>query len=182
MKTTPLSHLTDLGACSDAVAWVAASKYDSLETAWLQCERGDWMLWYAGKKSGPPESEGRKKLVLASCECARLARPYWYKRNPDDKQVEACIATAEKWTRGEATIDELRNARSAAYAAAAYAAAAYAAAAYADADAAYAAAAYAADAAYAAYAADAYAANAARTKTLKQCAEIVRKHYSTLPK
>ncbi len=166
-------RLTEIGACSEAISLYG--KYgDDFQLAWNECTRGDHMLWLLGKQSGAPESVGRKQLVLIACECARLALPY-----TKDPRVLACIETAEKWTRGEATINEVRAARRAADAAdAAYAAAA---AAYA-ADAAYAAyaaaaAAYAADAADAAYAA--YA--AARKKTLKQCADIVRKHVPNSP-
>jgi len=61
---TPISHLTDLDACSDAVIWVKSTKCRSLESAWLKCDRADWMLWYAGKKAGPVGSESSLKLVL----------------------------------------------------------------------------------------------------------------------
>ena len=113
------------------------------------------MLWYAGKLSGPPESEGRKRIVLATCECARLALPIFEKRHPDDKRVRVCLETAEKWARGEdgVTIEDVRKARYAA--------------------------------AYAAYAADAAAdaaAYAARKDTLLKCAVIVRKWYPRLPR
>jgi hypothetical protein len=165
--------LEDLKACDPAVAF--ASNYSTLQDAWNACECGDWMLWFASRRNVK-----RETLVLAACECARLALPH-----TKDPRVLACIETTERWCRGEATILQVREARAYAYAyAAAYAA--YAADA-ADADAA-AAADAAADAAYAdAAAADAaaayaaYAADAARTKTLKLCADIVRKHFPTLP-
>jgi len=41
--------LADLGACTDA--------------AWAACERGDWMLWWLGRMSGPPGSPLRRALV-----------------------------------------------------------------------------------------------------------------------
>ena len=182
MKTL-LTQLAEMHACDSAVQWVRSGGYKTLSAAWRACPRGDWMLWFAGKKSGDPESEGRRRLVIAACECARLALPY--AKSPT---VLICIETAEKWSRGEATIEQVhearRNAAADAYAAyaAAAAAAAYAAAA---ADDAYAYAAYAyAAAAAAAYAyADAAAAYAdARKKTLAQCADIVRKHYPRPPR
>lgn len=169
-------ELEQWGACSDAVIW--ARLQPSAEEAWQACQRGDRMLWVVGRHSGPSESEGRKRLVLCSCECARLALPY-----TKDARVLTCIETAERWARGGATMDEVTSAKHAAYAAAAYATyAAYAA------DAAYAVAvvatypdAGAADAAYAAAAvADAAAAADARSATLTQCADIVRKHYPTV--
>jgi hypothetical protein len=184
--------------CYDALKW--AENYTTPEDAWRECKRGDWMLWILGRLSGPPEGDSRKKLVLCACECARIALPLFERRWPGDNRVRKCLDTAERWARGDATIQELREARraaaDAAYTAHAYAAAAYAAdaaaayaadaadaaaAAYAAADAAYAAAdaayaAYAAAYSYAAYTYAAYAA-AARTEGLVECANIVRKHY-----
>jgi len=185
--TTPIQQLAKVGACSGAVAFVRDGKYKTLQAAWDACPRGEWLLWWAGKKSGEPESAKRKKLVLASCECAREVLPFFEKRYPDDKRVRECMETAEKWAEGEdgVTIEMVREKRRDAYAAAA--AAAWADAAHA-AHAAYAAcAAYAAftgdagDAAYAAYAA-ADAAAADRTEMRLRCANIVRKHYPKVPR
>ena len=176
---TPLSHLEELRACTDAVTWVKASKCRSLETAWKKCERGDWMLWYAGKKAGSAGDEKRKTLVLAACACTRLALPLFEKRYPSNKRVRECIETAEKWARNEATLEALQVARRNCYAADASDASA---AAYAAAYAAYAAAAANA-AVYAADASDASAAAyaAARKKILKECADLVRGFYPELP-
>ena len=149
-----LSRLKKLSACQEAREWAAGFK--SGKTAWFACERGDWMLWLAGRLSGPPESDGRKRLVLCCCECARLSLPIFEERYPNDDRLRKCLDTAERWAQGESTIEELREARAAAYAA--YAAA------------------------YAAAAAAAWAAaNANNASTLKQCADIVRKHYPNPP-
>ena len=188
----PYEMLVKLNACPEAVAWV--KKFRSAKSAWKACERGDWMLWYCGQKAGPVGDERRKLLVLAAVACARLALPIWKKRYPDDNRVEVCLDTAEKWARNEATLEALQVARRNCYAAScrrrrrlrlrllrrrrrfAYAASAADAAssASAAADAAFAA------AAYAAYASSASAASA-RAATLKQCADIVRKHYPKPP-
>ena len=136
----------------------------------MTAKGGDWMLWLVEKLSGKPESEKRKKLVLAACECARLSLKYV--PNGEERPLKA-IETAEKWAKGKATIDEVRSAADASYAT--YTAAADAAAAsYATYDVAYA----------AAYAAAYYAAAdyAVRKSTLKQCADIVRKHYPKVPR
>ncbi len=115
-------RLKQFSPCPEALAW--AADYKSPAKAWRECQDGSWMLWLLGKVAGPPEGEGRKKLVLAACECARLALPH-----TKDPRVLACIETTEQWASGAATIAQLREARRAAYA---YAAFAYAAA-YADA-------------------------------------------------
>jgi hypothetical protein len=162
-------------ACEDAVAWV---KDRTLEEAWKECERGDWMLWLARRKN-----VDIKILTLAKVKCARLVEHLM----TDKRSIEA-LNVAERFARGLATREKLNDAAYAAYAAAdaasdaddsaAYAADASAYAAYASAYAAYASAyaAYAATdaasdaAAYAAYAADA----SAKEQTLSKCADIVR--------
>jgi len=151
-----IKPLRKMKACEEALEW--AENYDSLEEAWANCERGDWMLWILGKLSGSPRTKSRKKLVLVACQCARLALPYV--KEGEERPLKA-IETAETWARGESGIS-LAKVRAATYAATD--AAAYAA--------------YAAtDAAYAAYAATdaAYAAN--RMDILKKCADIVRQYY-----
>ena len=165
MEPEYIARIRLLRACPEALRWCA--QHASLAAAWAACERGDWMLWLLGKLAGPPKSDSRKALVLAACECARLALPCV---SADEERPLKAIETAESWARGEASMDDLR-------------AAAYDAAAAAAADAADAAADAAAYAAYAAAdAADAADAAAyARARTLTQCADIVRKHYPAPP-
>ena len=45
---TLTARLKRIGACEEAVAWVRAGKYATLQAAWDVCERPDWMLWLAG--------------------------------------------------------------------------------------------------------------------------------------
>ena len=180
-----IDRLNELGACSEAIEWCRGR-----EAAWDACERGDWMLWLCGRLAGPPGSDSRKPLVLAACECARLSL---HLVPAGEDRPRRAIETAEAWCRGEATLDQVRRAATAAATAAGWAAgwAAADAAAAAAADAAYAAAAAAADwapDAAAAAAADAaaaavaaFVADAAFASTLKQCADIVRRHYPTCP-
>jgi len=157
MKSTK-DILTELGACPEAVKWAGRK---TPKKAWETCKQSDWLLWIAGKLN-----VDRKLLVLAACGCARTALKYI---PAGEDRPRIAIETAEAWTRGEATIEQVRTAAYAAYAAAdaAYAAAdaAASAAASAAADAAYA----AADAAYAA------ASAAADAAARKDIADIVRK-------
>ena len=167
--------LIKMNACNAAVRY--AENFDTLQDAWDVCERGDWMLWLIGKKSGLPESKSRKKLVLTSCKCVRLA----WKWMP--KEGKEAIRITEKWAKGNAgtTLKDVRTAADAAYAAADAAADATYAPAYA-ADATYAAADAADAPADAAYAAADAAYAAARKDILKKCAIIVRKEYPKAPK
>ncbi len=178
-----INYLEKLNACNEAVIW--AEQFNSMQEAWDNCERGNYMLWLLGSQSGPPESKSRKRLVLTVCKCARLSLKHVPK---DEKRPLKAIQTAEKYAKGVkgVTLQDVKNAAADAAGArvahvAAYAADAAATGAYATyaADAAATGAAYAAAAAACAAGARAgdAAADAADIKTLKRCAEIVRKDY-----
>lgn len=149
--STPVSKLHNLCACHDSRKWAQA--YPDLEAAWLQCPRGDWLLWYAGAVGVK-----REALVLAACECARLALPF---AKGDEARV--AIETAEAWARGEVALEQVRIAANAACAASAAARAAIYAVNY-----------------VVNYAADG-AGYARPDKVLAQCADIVRRFFPVLP-
>jgi hypothetical protein len=144
MKTTKLEKIN---ACKDARGWVATQK--NYKEAWMNCERGDWMLWLAKRLRVDD-----RKLTLAKFKCASQVRHLM-----KDPRSLAALDAAEKYGNGEISRDELDTAAYAAYAAAAAAAAT-------------AAAAYAADAA--AYAADAADAATAKKESLKKSADFCR--------
>ncbi len=145
-------YLVQIGACQDAREWAGDR---TAEQAWAECDRADWLLWWAAK-----EGVDRKLLVRLACQFARTALQFVM---PGDQRPLKAIETAEAWCEGKATLEEVRNAADAAYAAASSAAADAAASSAAAASAAsYAAssAAYAAGAAASAAYAAAYAAGA----------------------
>lgn len=173
---TGIEILRELGACDgpgEAIPWALAYQGRPAEEAWYACERVDWLLWLAGRIG-----VDRRLVVLAACDCVR---PVLHLVPEDEARPRLAVEAAEAWTRGEATLDDVRSAANAARAAyaAAYAAAraayaAYAAAHYAAYAASYAAntAYYAANAAY--YAAKASDAASARAASLRNYAELVR--------
>lgn len=157
--TRYITTLKRQGACKEATDWLENEGFKTLDEAWLVCERGDWMLWLAGKLSGEPGSEKRRKLVLAACECARLALPLI---TVGETRPLKAIEMAEAWARGDEgiTLPMVRDAANAANYAAANAA----------------------NAAYAANYAAAYAAANAANAALKRCADIVREYYPIAPR
>ena len=186
-----MAALVRLHTCHEAVEWAEAQP--SFEHLWATCERGDWLMWLVPRvMDGEPESPERKRIVAVAVACARLALPIYEARYPQDRRVLDCLDTTERWTRGEATLEKLREARNAASSAAvaAYAADSASSASYAASSAsvyaasAASAASYAAsDASSASYAASdasyaAYAAYAAKAQTLRACADIVRQHFT----
>lgn len=202
---TWIRRLEAMAFCKEGLTYCRGFK--TWDAFWAGCDRGDWLLWVAGRLAGPPESEARKLLVKAAVACAETAFSL-IKNEGMKAAVRECLDVALRWTEGKATIEEVRKARYAVYAADAYAA-------YADSDADAAHAAYAvAHAVYAAYtvdaapsacavaddaaAAHAYAAAAnadadnaayvvvaanaaaARSQSLKETADIVRKFYPVM--
>ena len=152
MKTTKLEKLS---ACSEAIKWVKTRK--SSENAWMNCNRGDWMLWLAKRLDVDD-----RKLTLAKATCANQVRHLMKDQRSLDA-IDACF----RYAKGEITREELNI-----YAAFASSYAAYAA---------YYAASYYAAAASAASAADAYASAAAdasyaaaKMESLKKSADICR--------
>ena len=151
-------QLIDLKACPEAVAWVGER---TLEQAWTECNRSDWMGWLTQKC----RLDSRKAA-------ADMAERVWHLVKPEAQL--ACAWVIDCARRG-ADAEEMEAAYDAAVAAYAAAdAAAYAA--YAAAYAAHAAADAAADAAAAAAAAAAYA--AARIAERAAQADIMRSHFT----
>ena len=161
MAIEEIAKLREMNACAEALEYLEG--FETIQDAWDNCGRGDWMLWLCGRKSGAPWSEGRRKLVRTSCRCARLV----YDLMPEESKK--ALVLFERWSDGEEiSREELDAVRYAAVHAAAFAAAAAAAdAAVADA------------AVYASHAAAYAAADAA---ALKKCADVVREDYPVAPK
>lgn len=155
------NHLVRLRACSESLEWFDATPGEPADM-WAMCPRIAWLYRFAVYAGVDARS-----IMLAACDCARLAG------SDGDPYALRAVETAEAWTRGEATLDQVRAA--AADAAASAAASAADTAADAATAAAFAAAAAAADAAAcaAAYAA-AYAVAYLRQETQRACTDLVR--------
>src|SRR3972149_5439200 len=104
-KTRPqprlISDLLDsVGACKKAVDWAGKRRVGA--AAWRACPRADWMLWIAVRLG-----VDRRRVTLAACACARTV----LRHVPSGEQrPRIAIETAERWARGEATIQEVRRA------------------------------------------------------------------------
>ena len=175
MNLKEFQKLENLRPCSEALEY--AKKFDTLQQAWDDCERSDWMLWLLGKICGQPRSQSRHELVWIACQCARLSLRYAPKNELRPLQA---IEAAEGWSAKIPgfTLKKVKKAADATYAAAYDITDAADAAAYAAYAAAYAAYADAADAA-AAYVATAYA-DAAKKRLLKKCTGIIRMYHPVI--
>ena len=77
-----------------------AANYPTLHDAWSACDRGDWMLWLIA------HTLPRERLVWVACQIARTALVYV---PAGEERPRAAIETAEAWTRGESTLEEVAD-------------------------------------------------------------------------
>jgi hypothetical protein len=91
--------LKALEVCPKAVDWVGDR---TARQAWDECERADWMLWYAAELGSD-----RRLIVRANCACARRALRFV---PIEDCRPLRAIETAEAWCDGKATLAEVRYA------------------------------------------------------------------------
>lgn len=91
-------NLEKLNACKDAVEWFKTQP--SNRDAWLNCPRGDWMLWIAAKLK-----VDERKLILAKGHCAKTV----YHLLTDNRSREAIVA-AINYGRGLIDKTELHKA------------------------------------------------------------------------
>ena len=91
MKNELQKHLASLGACPEAREWVGEK---TAKEAWEQCERPDWLLWWAIYHTQRNSSD---KILMAACDCARLLLDFM----PDDDHLRSVLKMAEKWIEDE---------------------------------------------------------------------------------
>jgi hypothetical protein len=97
------TKLNELYACEEAIEW--AKDYDSLQSAWDNCKRSDWMIWLMDKMNWGND----KDLRLMAVAFARQVQHFM----KDDRSINA-LDVAERYANGEATNDELAAAWAAA--------------------------------------------------------------------
>lgn len=62
-----LEHLKTLRACPDGLKWVRSAGDPETQAGWEACPRGEWLAWYAGKRT-----VDFQRLTTALQECAAL--------------------------------------------------------------------------------------------------------------
>jgi hypothetical protein len=99
--------LVRLDACTEARDWAHRK---TLRKVWKTCKRGDWMLWLAARYGDVP----LKTLVAIACDAAEPAMVYV---QAGETRPQECLATVWRWLKDEATIEEVKAAGAAAWAA-----------------------------------------------------------------
>jgi hypothetical protein len=105
-------QLIEMDAHQEVIDWVEDR---TLEQAWNDCNRGDWMLWLLEKMEGKEGWLDEKEIMVLGCWCAR--RTLKYVPEEETRPLKA-IEAKEAWTRGEITREEMVLASDAAWAAA----------------------------------------------------------------
>jgi hypothetical protein len=93
--------LNDLKACQEAVEWVGDR---TLEEAWRDCERGDWMLWLYARL----HPDNVRERVLAAGHCANTVRHLM-----TDARSVAAVDMVIAYGEGRASREELNTANAA---------------------------------------------------------------------
>lgn len=96
-KLSPILH--SLGACSESLDWLAHEKHPTFADAWNACPEHEWMCWLLGR------TMPHREIVALACDLAEPALVH-----TTDPHPAACIAVVRRWLRGEATIEEVREA------------------------------------------------------------------------
>ena len=98
-------YLISIKACSEALDWLGDR---SIAEAWPDCPCGEWMLWWAARcPSFVQGGELHRRIGLAACEIARTALVHVPQ---GEVRPLRAIETAERFWRGEVTIDEVARA------------------------------------------------------------------------
>jgi len=90
--------LNELGACEEAMEWL--SSQTSIEEAWKNCERGDWLLWLITALK-----MNERKLFLAK---GLIADEVIHQM--DDERSKAAVQAAIDFGKGKISKNELKKA------------------------------------------------------------------------
>jgi hypothetical protein len=99
-KTMEHQVLKDMNACDLAIAW--ASKYPTLEEAWKECERGDWMIWFAAN------NDTAHNLIIAAM-CGILQRALTHTSCNSKIEMGKIIAMMTLYLEDKATMDDFED-------------------------------------------------------------------------
>jgi hypothetical protein len=112
MKTDLYNYLLKDCICDPAsIDWIDKDSITDPQVAWDTCQNGAALLWIATKHLGKPGWPNLQEIVLAACDCAGMALPLV----PDtENRPRVAVETARRWAEGKATLEECREASSAA--------------------------------------------------------------------
>ena len=86
--------------CEGMVEWLQDK--EDMQGAWESCDRGDWLLWLAGRAG-----LDQKKLVRAAIECAVPVLQYI---PIEEQRPSEALKVVLRWCKGRSTSEEVINA------------------------------------------------------------------------
>lgn len=98
--------LASWGACAEGAKYAQRVGW---QKSWASCTRGDWMVWLLGRLHVHGHLS-RRDLVRAACASARTALEHAGKYR---EEIATHLSVVEAWAEGKATIEAVREARTA---------------------------------------------------------------------
>lgn len=84
-------QLQNLNACENAIEWVGCA---TLEGAWAECPRGDWMIWLAMRMAGQPGWPSPVDVVVVLCD---IVEPIVSYIPANSKCLLTALETVRQW-------------------------------------------------------------------------------------
>lgn len=97
-----VSELSEAKACKIGLKW--AAEVDSLEDAWKECPRGDWLLWVVYTLGVNPHL-----VVQTAIQCAGLVADT--PRGRLHKRLSSAVVTAKSWKPADIKSEHVKKAR-----------------------------------------------------------------------
>jgi hypothetical protein len=85
-------YLIDIGACLEVIEWI---ENKTLQEAWQQCDRSDWMLWFLTVQRVKPSWPTYKEIVVFLCDIL----------SESQDQISQChVDYVRNWAKDEITV------------------------------------------------------------------------------
>jgi hypothetical protein len=104
------------GACDEAIDWLLTLPPETtIDEVWWLCDRADWQLWVLDRVVHTDLEARDREYRLLACDCAERALALEIEAGREiDPRSWAAVQVSRRYAMGEATVDELDAARSAA--------------------------------------------------------------------
>ena len=116
LNLTPKEFCRITEACSDGIRF--ALKYKTMKSVWEHCERVDWLCWILNTLDVPADEKACRLYMIWCARNTPLADGRTTLALLTEQRSLDALSVAERFANGQATLEELDAARSAARSAA----------------------------------------------------------------
>lgn len=96
----------DSNTGADFEAWADENQIQTPAAAWAKLQRADWMFWLVKQRSLNAKLNDAKMRLFVS-DCAEQVLPLFEHLYPNDRRPRSAVEEARRFSRGEATKEEL---------------------------------------------------------------------------